>query len=111
MPHGGTRSEESGGGNGIARHRAESGYRTLAGAGPAFQRNEYSELRRLKRRPACFSATWPGGAYADGGVAEEGGVMDASTTPRPSFVYGTAWKKEATGTLVKTAVKAGFTAI
>jgi len=28
-----------------------------------------------------------------------------------SFIYGTAWKKEATGNLVKTAVRAGFTAI
>src|SRR5262245_11191443 len=29
----------------------------------------------------------------------------------PSFIYGTAWKKEATSELVKMAVKAGFTAI
>src|SRR5215468_1040030 len=29
----------------------------------------------------------------------------------PSFIYGTAWKKEATAHLVKTAVRAGFTAI
>src|SRR5215210_6622687 len=29
----------------------------------------------------------------------------------PSFVYGTAWKKDATTELVKTAVKAGFRAI
>jgi len=29
----------------------------------------------------------------------------------PSFIYGTAWKKEATTELVKTAVKAGFKAI
>src|ERR1051326_1279807 len=29
----------------------------------------------------------------------------------PSFIYGTAWKKEATTALVQTAVKAGFTAI
>lgn len=29
----------------------------------------------------------------------------------PSFIYGTAWKKEATANLVKTAVRAGFTAI
>src|SRR5215813_6717069 len=28
----------------------------------------------------------------------------------PSFVYGTAWKKEATTALVKAAAKAGFTA-
>src|SRR5262245_30115215 len=28
----------------------------------------------------------------------------------PSFMYGTAWKKEATADLVKTAIKAGFTA-
>jgi diketogulonate reductase-like aldo/keto reductase len=37
------------------------------------------------------------------------------TTPnvplRPSFIYGTAWKKEATRELVKTAIKAGFIAI
>src|SRR5262245_3902940 len=31
--------------------------------------------------------------------------------PNPSFIYGTAWKKEATANLVTTAVKAGFTAI
>src|SRR5438046_1821800 len=31
--------------------------------------------------------------------------------PLPSFIYGTAWKKEATATLVKMAVGAGFTAI
>jgi diketogulonate reductase-like aldo/keto reductase len=29
----------------------------------------------------------------------------------PSFIYGTAWKKNATADLVETAVKAGFTAI
>jgi len=29
----------------------------------------------------------------------------------PSFIYGTAWKKDATAELVKTAVKAGFKAI
>jgi diketogulonate reductase-like aldo/keto reductase len=29
----------------------------------------------------------------------------------PSFIYGTAWKKDATAALVKTAVGAGFTAI
>jgi diketogulonate reductase-like aldo/keto reductase len=31
--------------------------------------------------------------------------------PLPSFIYGTAWKKEATAALVKTALSAGFTAI
>ncbi len=31
--------------------------------------------------------------------------------PLPSFMYGTAWKKEATTQLVQTAVEAGFTAI
>src|ERR1051325_4466397 len=31
--------------------------------------------------------------------------------PHPSFIYGTAWKKEATTTLVRTAVSAGFKAI
>jgi diketogulonate reductase-like aldo/keto reductase len=30
---------------------------------------------------------------------------------KPTFVYGTAWKKEATTQLVQTAVKSGFTAI
>src|SRR5262249_4646648 len=29
----------------------------------------------------------------------------------PSFIYGTAWKKDATSNLVKTALKAGFRAI
>ena len=29
----------------------------------------------------------------------------------PSFMYGTAWKKEATAQLVQTAVRSGFTAI
>src|SRR4051812_33110702 len=29
----------------------------------------------------------------------------------PSFIYGTAWKKDATTALVRTAVTAGFTAI
>jgi diketogulonate reductase-like aldo/keto reductase len=29
----------------------------------------------------------------------------------PTFIYGTAWKKNATADLVKTAVKAGFTAV
>ena len=29
----------------------------------------------------------------------------------PSFIYGTAWKKDRTAELVKTAVKAGFTAV
>src|SRR2546422_11472680 len=31
--------------------------------------------------------------------------------PIPSFMYGTAWKKEATTRLVQSAVAAGFTAI
>src|SRR5437879_13535468 len=31
--------------------------------------------------------------------------------PLPSFMYGTAWKKEATTRLVQSAVAAGFTAI
>jgi len=31
--------------------------------------------------------------------------------PLPSFIYGTAWKKEATAALVRTAVSAGFKAI
>src|SRR3989304_4834478 len=31
--------------------------------------------------------------------------------PLPSFMYGTAWKKEATTQLVQSAVEAGFTAI
>ena len=31
--------------------------------------------------------------------------------PVPSFMYGTAWKKEATTQLVQVAVAAGFTAI
>lgn len=31
--------------------------------------------------------------------------------PIPSFMYGTAWKKEATTQLVQQAVAAGFTAI
>ena len=29
----------------------------------------------------------------------------------PTFIYGTAWKKDATTELVQTAVKAGFNAI
>src|SRR5262245_25102415 len=29
----------------------------------------------------------------------------------PSFIYGTAWKKDATDGLVKTAIKTGFNAI
>jgi diketogulonate reductase-like aldo/keto reductase len=36
--------------------------------------------------------------------------MEAASTP-PSFIYGTAWKKEATARLVETAVGAGFHAI
>ncbi|MEK7797612.1 MAG: aldo/keto reductase, partial [Nitrospirota bacterium] len=31
--------------------------------------------------------------------------------PLPSFMYGTAWKKEATSHLVQSAVASGFTAI
>ena len=31
--------------------------------------------------------------------------------PIPSFMYGTAWKKEATSPLVQLAVASGFTAI
>ena len=31
--------------------------------------------------------------------------------PVPSFMYGTAWKKEATAKLVQLAVESGFTAI
>jgi diketogulonate reductase-like aldo/keto reductase len=31
--------------------------------------------------------------------------------PIPSFIYGTAWKKDATATLVRTAVSAGFKAV
>jgi diketogulonate reductase-like aldo/keto reductase len=34
-----------------------------------------------------------------------------TTNSSPAFIYGTAWKKERTADLVKTAVKAGFTAI
>jgi diketogulonate reductase-like aldo/keto reductase len=34
-----------------------------------------------------------------------------NSMPVPSFMYGTAWKKEATTQLVQLAVKAGFTAI
>jgi len=37
--------------------------------------------------------------------------MSKAKVSRPSFIYGTAWKKEATRELVKTAVKAGFTAV
>jgi diketogulonate reductase-like aldo/keto reductase len=38
--------------------------------------------------------------------------MSKPKTPeQPSFVYGTAWKKDATRELVKTALKAGFRAI
>ena len=37
--------------------------------------------------------------------------MSKAKTSRPSFIYGTAWKKEATRELVKSAVKAGFTAV
>src|SRR5678810_1301095 len=34
-----------------------------------------------------------------------------NNVPVPSFMYGTAWKKEATAQLVQLAVAAGFTAI
>ena len=34
-----------------------------------------------------------------------------NNVPVPSFMYGTAWKKEATTQLVQLAVEAGFTAI
>ena len=34
-----------------------------------------------------------------------------NNVPVPSFMYGTAWKKEATTQLVQSAVEAGFTAI
>jgi len=34
-----------------------------------------------------------------------------NNVPIPSFMYGTAWKKEATSQLVQSAVAAGFTAI
>src|SRR3972149_3756845 len=34
-----------------------------------------------------------------------------NNVPVPSFMYGTAWKKEATAQLVQLAVTAGFTAI
>lgn len=37
--------------------------------------------------------------------------MSGTTTSLPSFIYGTAWKKDATARLVKTAVAAGFRAI
>src|SRR5262245_39368559 len=37
--------------------------------------------------------------------------MSAKAQLIPTFIYGTAWKKEATADLVQTALKAGFTAI
>ena len=37
--------------------------------------------------------------------------MKITRMPPPSFIYGTAWKKEATAELVRSAVKAGFRAI
>jgi diketogulonate reductase-like aldo/keto reductase len=37
--------------------------------------------------------------------------MSAKSSLRPTFIYGTAWKKGATADLVKAAVRAGFTAI
>ena len=44
-------------------------------------------------------------------MAAKGWMMSASIPATPSFIYGTAWKKQATAVLVKTAVKAGFGAI
>jgi len=41
-------------------------------------------------------------------MVERGSVM---TDKQPSFIYGTAWKKQATSGLVKAAVAAGFRAI
>ena len=38
-------------------------------------------------------------------------MAEAAKVPPPSFIYGTAWKKDATTALVQTAVKAGFKAI
>src|SRR5206468_9327018 len=37
--------------------------------------------------------------------------MSARMPSRPAFIYGTAWKKDATAGLVKTAVNTGFKAI
>ena len=37
--------------------------------------------------------------------------MSTKKPPMPSFIYGTAWKKDATTDLVRTAVQAGFSAI
>ncbi len=39
------------------------------------------------------------------------GLMSYNKVPIPSFMYGTAWKKDATTGLVLAAVEAGFTAI
>src|SRR5262245_6132130 len=38
-------------------------------------------------------------------------MTDPRTATSPLFIYGTAWKKGATAGLVRTAIRAGFTAI
>lgn len=38
-------------------------------------------------------------------------MTEPRATPIPSFIYGTAWKKDATADLVRAAVRAGFKAI
>src|SRR5262245_32305199 len=38
-------------------------------------------------------------------------LTDSRTTSLPTFIYGTAWKKDATAGLVRTAIAAGFKAI
>jgi diketogulonate reductase-like aldo/keto reductase len=38
-------------------------------------------------------------------------LTDYNHVPIPSFMYGTAWKKEATKQLVQLALASGFTAI
>src|SRR6476620_8588438 len=56
-----------------------------------------------------------GTVYGEEATARGGRLGMATTTyngvPIPGFMYGTAWKKEATTRLVLEAVKAGFTAI
>src|SRR5439155_596703 len=111
MPHGRAGSKEGRSRNGIAGDCFESRHGTLADACATIQRDEHSKLYRAEEWAACVSAARTSQPQSNGRMAAKGWMMSASIPATPSFIYGTAWKKEAKAAIVKTAVKAGSGAI
>src|SRR5436190_17857144 len=104
LPEGRSRGQESRGGNGGEGDRFESRYGTLARSRTTLQRHEYSKLPRAQKRTRRTAAT---GSCE----SQSNEIMVENRRMTVSFIYGTAWKKDATTDLVQTAVRAGFKAI